>query len=248
MEIKNKQIIITGGASGLGKAMAIELCRRGALVSIMDRDKERLESVVKESGVAGFSVDITDPKAVENCLDEFAKANGAPDVVINNAGILHSEPLIRIGASGIELHSLDTWHRVVDINFNAVFYVSRCAINHMVRKRKKGLIINISSVAAQGNAGQSAYAASKAGVATLTSVWAKELGPLGIRVAALAPGYTETESTHAALSEAMLKEMVSRVPLKRLAKPEEIVMGIVSIIENDFFSGKVFEIDGGLVL
>lgn len=248
MDITKKQIIVTGGASGLGKAMAIELSRRGALVSIIDRDKERLESVVKESNCAGITLDITDPKAVENCLDEFAKANGAPDVVINNAGILHSEPLIRIGAGGIELHSLDTWHRVVDINLNAVFYVSRCAINHMVRKRKKGLVINISSVAAQGNAGQSAYAASKAGVATLTSVWAKELGPLGIRVAALAPGYTETESTHAALSDTMLKEMVSRVPLRRLAKPEEIVMGIVSIIENDFFSGKVLEIDGGLVL
>jgi 3-oxoacyl-[acyl-carrier protein] reductase len=181
-------------------------------------------------------------------MNEYEAANGTADVLINNAGILHSEPLLRIGASGVELHRLETWKKVMEINLDAVFYMTRLAASQMVRKRKKGLIINVSSVAAQGNAGQSAYASAKAAIRTLTNVWAKELGPMGIRVAAIAPGYTETESTHAALSEAMLKEMVSRVPLKRLAKTEEIVQGVVSIIENDFFSGKVFEIDGGLCL
>lgn len=248
MEICGKKIVITGGASGLGKEMAVELHRKGAVVTIIDRDKERLESVINQNGMAGIALDLTEPEMVEKFFGEYALANGAPDVLINNAGVLHSEPLLRIGAGGIELHSLETWHRVVEINLNAVFYASRCAVGHMVRKRTRGLIINISSVSAQGNAGQSAYAASKAAVATLTSVWAKELGPLGIRVAALAPGYVETESTHVALSETMLKEMISRVPLRRLAKPEEIVIGIISIIENDFFTGKVLQIDGGLVL
>ena len=109
-------------------------------------------------------------------------------------------------------------------------------------------VVTISSVSAGGNAGQSAYSAAKAGVNALTAVWAKELGPLGIRVVAVAPGFTETDSTKEAVSETTLREIVKKVPLRRLGRPEEIADGVLSVIRNDFFNGKVLELDGGLIV
>jgi 3-oxoacyl-[acyl-carrier protein] reductase len=118
----------------------------------------------------------------------------------------------------------------------------------MMTTRTKGVIVNISSVSAGGNPGQSAYAAAKAGVNALTAVWAKELGPLGIRVVAIAPGFTETDSTRAAMSETALQETIKRVPMRRLGKPEEIADGVLFAIKNDFCNGKVLALDGGLVI
>jgi 3-oxoacyl-[acyl-carrier protein] reductase len=129
-----------------------------------------------------------------------------------------------------------------------VFYVTGCVVQQMLATRTSGVVVNISSVAASGNAGQSAYSAAKAGVNALTSTWAKELGPMGIRFAAVAPGFTQTEAMQRGLSEAMLKETIRKVPLRRLGTPDEIAQGVIAVIENDFFNGKVFELDGGLVL
>ena len=118
----------------------------------------------------------------------------------------------------------------------------------MVVSRTKGVIVNISSISASGNAGQSAYSAAKAGVNALTKVWAKELGPMGIRVVAVAPGFCDTKSAHNALSESVLTQIVQDVPLRRLGRPEEIAAGVVAVIENGFIHGKVIQIDGGLVV
>ena len=133
-------------------------------------------------------------------------------------------------------------------DLSSVFYMSSCVVEKMVTTRTKGVIVNISSVSAGGNAGQSAYSAAKAGVNALTAVWAKELSPMGIRVVAVAPGFTETDSTKEAVSEAVLREVIKKVPLRRLGRPEEIADGVLSVIKNDFFNGKVFELDGGLIV
>src|SRR5260370_22314000 len=130
-------------------------------------------------------------------------------------------------------------------DLNAVLYMTSCIVENMVATRTRGIVVNISSVSAAGNAGQSAYSAAKAGVNALTATWAKELSMMGIRVVAIAPGFTETESTREALIEAVLNETVKRVPLRRLGKPDEIADGVIHLIENDFFNGKVFELDGG---
>jgi 3-oxoacyl-[acyl-carrier protein] reductase len=140
------------------------------------------------------------------------------------------------------------WNRVLAADLSSVFLMTLCVVEKMITARTKGVIVNISSVSAAGNAGQSAYSAAKAGVNALTAVWAKELSLMGIRVVAVAPGFTETESTRQALSEAVLRETVKKVPLKRLGRPEEIADGVLSVIKNDFFNGKVFELDGGLVI
>jgi 3-oxoacyl-[acyl-carrier protein] reductase len=140
------------------------------------------------------------------------------------------------------------WNKVLAADLSSVFYMTVCVVEKMITTRTRGVVVNISSVSSSGNAGQSAYSAAKAGVNALTAVWAKELGPMGIRVVALAPGFTDTDSTKDAVSEAALRETVKKVPLRRLGKPAEIADGVVSVIRNDFFNGKVFELDGGLIV
>jgi 3-oxoacyl-[acyl-carrier protein] reductase len=156
--------------------------------------------------------------------------------------------LVKIGAGGIEKHDIAMWNRVLSTDLSSVFYMTSCVVEKMITTRTKGVIVNISSVSAAGNAGQSAYSAAKAGVNALTATWAKELSVMGIRVVGIAPGFIETESTKEALSDATLQETVKKVPLRRLGKPEEIAQGVVSVIENDYFNGKVYELDGGLVI
>ena len=129
---------------------------------------------------------------------------------------------------------------------DSVFYVSANVAEKMILNRTKGVIINISSVAASGNAGQSAYSAAKSGVNSLTKTWAKELGLLGIRVAGVSPGFCETNSTKNVMGVEVLNEVKKEIPLRRLGKVEEIANGTIFAIKNDYFHGKVLEIDGGL--
>ena len=249
MNLSKKKAIISGGARGLGRATVQKLLEKDAQVAVFDVNEQGLAELKQEfPGVDGFVCDVSDYEQVATALADYHARYGAADVLINNAGILYSAPLIRISSSGIEKHDLAAWQKVLATNLNSVFYMTSCVVEKMIATRTRGVIINVSSVSAAGNAGQSAYSAAKAGVNALTATWAKELSLMGIRVAAIAPGYTDTESTKEALSEAMLQEIVKRVPLRRLGKPEEIANGIISLVENDFFNGKVFEMDGGLVI
>src|SRR5204862_2997 len=138
---------------------------------------------------------------------QYHTANKSADILINNAGILYSAPLVRISTAGIEKHDPAMWNKVLATNLSSVFYMTSCIVEKMISTRTKGVIVNISSVSASGNAGQSAYSAAKAGVNALTATWAKELSALGIRVVAVAPGFTETESTKEALNETALQEI-----------------------------------------
>lgn len=249
MELRGKKVIVTGGVRGLGRAMVDELVRREAAVTVFDLDGEGLDELGKTyGGVHCVVCDVSDYGRVEASTREYHEKFGAAEVLINNAGILHSAPLVRLSASGIEKHDVAAWNRVLAADLSSVFYMTACVVEKMVATRTRGVIVNISSVSASGNAGQSAYSAAKAGVNALTAVWAKELSLMGIRVVAVAPGFTETDSTKEALSEATLRETVKKVPLRRLGKPEEIADGVMAVIQNDFFNGKVLELDGGLIL
>lgn len=240
---------MTGGVSGLGRATVEKLMARGADVAVFDVDTQGLSDLAKHHpAVVCIECDVSDYQQVVEATDRYHQSAGAAHVLINNAGILHSEPLVKLTPSGLERHDTATWGRVLATDLCSVFYVTACVVQQMVATRTAGVVVNISSVAAGGNAGQSAYSAAKAGVNALTATWAKELGPIGIRVAAVAPGFTETESTKQAMTEGLLQETIKRVPLRRLGRPEEIAEGVIAVIENDFVSGKVFEVDGGLVL
>lgn len=247
MEVRGKKAIVTGGVRGLGRALVDRLVDAGATVTVFDLDAPGLERfAVTHSKVRTAVCDVSDPAAVEAATACFHEENGAADILVNNAGILYSEPLVRISGGGIERHDIAMWNKVIAADLSSVFYMTSHIVERMIATRTRGIVVNVSSVSAAGNAGQSAYSAAKAGVNALTATWAKELSLMGIRVAAVAPGFTETESTRQAVSEAVLQETVKRVPLRRLGKPEEIADGIMAVIRNDFFAGKVFEIDGGL--
>lgn len=248
MELRGKKVIVTGGVRGLGRAMVDRLVAKEAAVTVFDLDVAGLVELKKHHDVNCVECDVSDHERVIAATQRYHEEFGAVDVLINNAGILYSAPLVRIASTGIEKHDAEMWNKVLAADLSSVFYMTACVVEKMIGTRAKGVIVNISSVSAAGNAGQSAYSAAKAGVNALTGVWAKELGPMGIRVVAVAPGFTETESTKEALSEAVLRETIKRVPLRRLGRPEEIADGVLAVIQNDFFNGKVVELDGGLTL
>jgi 3-oxoacyl-[acyl-carrier protein] reductase len=229
--------------------MVDKLVSEGAAVTVLDINAREFDNLMQtHPAVHCVECDVTDYDQVLTATAGYYQRFGAPDIVINNAGILYSSPLLKISAGGIEKHDVAMWNKVLTTDLSSVFYVTVCFLEKMIASRTRGVIVNISSVASSGIPGASAYSAAKAGVNALTAAWAKELGPLGIRVIAVAPGFAETQSTHAATSVRALADTVSKVPLRRLAKPDEIAEGVLAAIENDFFNGKVFELDGGLVL
>ena len=249
MDLRDKRVIVTGGVQGLGRSMVEALVSCNAAITVFDLDVQGLEQLQNDHReVNCVECDVSDYDQVIKATGRYHEKFGAAEVLINNAGILYSAPLVRISSSGVERHDVAMWNKVLAADLSSVFYMTVCVVEQMIATRTNGVIVNISSVSATGNAGASAYSAAKAGVNALTASWAKELGPIGIRVVAVAPGFADTESTRTAVSETALQETIKKVPLRRLGKPEEIADGVVSVIRNDFFNGKVFELDGGLVI
>jgi 3-oxoacyl-[acyl-carrier protein] reductase len=249
VDLTGKNVIITGGTKGIGRAIAGAMLDEGANIAVFDIDTAGLDDFKNNHPDAyGYECDLTDPDQVEKSVDELYKEFGRIDVLVNNAGLLYNSPLIRFAPGGIQKHNYKMWDKVLRTNLSSVFYTTTNVAEKMILKRTKGVIANISSVCASGNRGQSAYSASKAGVNALTATWAKELGMMGIRVVGIAPGYTDTISTHDVMNEEALKEIKKDVPLRRLGTADEISAGVLAVIKNDFFNGKVFELDGGLIL
>lgn len=249
MNLKDKKAIVTGGAKGIGNSLVGKLINEGSMVGVFDIDAEGLKTLKKNNqNVYCVECDVTHVKQVEAAVDKFYQEFKKIDILVNNAGILYSAPLLSLTSRGIKKHNVKMWNKVLSTDLSSIFYMTVNVVEKMVLHRTKGVIVNISSVSASGNVGQSAYSAAKAGVNALTATWSKELSLWGIRVVAIAPGYTETESTHHAMNEEVLKDIIKKVPLKRLGKVAEIADGIISVIKNDFFNGKVFELDGGLIL
>lgn len=247
MDIKGKNVIITGGASGLGRATVLSLIERGAEVVVLDIDESAMRTLVSHESVSCVKCDITQPLQIEAAMHEIFKDGRKIHALINNAGILHSEPMLNLMAEQ-KRHQLDSWNQVLAINLTAPFVVSGYVIEHMAMNRVKGVIVNISSVSARGNPGQTAYSAAKSGLESMTRVWSKELGAYGIRAIAIAPGFIDTPSTHCAVPEKILEDIRSKVPLKRLGSETEITKLVVAALENDYLNGTVIALDGGLVL
>jgi 3-oxoacyl-[acyl-carrier protein] reductase len=146
------------------------------------------------------------------------------------------------------MHDYGDFQQVLKSNLDSVFIVTAAVVGHMVRRRTKGVIINVSSISASGNEGQVAYSAAKAGVNAMTVSWAKELGRWGIRCNAVSPGFIATESTRASLSESILNRVQANTPLRRLGDPHEVAQAVQALVENDFITGTVLSVNGGLVI
>lgn len=249
MDLHEKKVILTGGVRGLGRCTVDALIAKGAAVTVFDIDARGLADLGQQyHNVNCIECDVADYGQVVEATNQYHAELKSADVLINNAGILYSAPLIGISASGIEKHDHKMWDKVLATNLSSVFYMTACVVEKMISTRTKGVIVNISSISASGNAGQSAYSAAKAGVNALTATWAKELSVMGIRVVAIAPGFIDTESTNEMLNDAALQVIRKEVPMKRLGKPQEVARGVISVIENDYFNGKIYELDGGLVI
>lgn len=238
-------MLVTGAKGALGSTLVQKLLDAGA-EKILALDKVPVDAAER---VIPLTCDITNARATDALLKETL-ATHPVHALINNAGILHSAPLVQMLSRDEArfAHAADRWHQVIDANLSAIFYITQRVADHMARARTKGVIVNISSIAAHGTAGQSAYAASKAGVNALTQVWAKELGVMGIRCVAVAPGYMDTPSTHKAVSESQLQQIIERVPLKSLGSTENVAQAVLTAIENDYMNGNILEVDGGLRL
>ncbi len=253
MQLASKVVAVTGAGRGLGRAIATAFAAKGANIAALDinPDEARATCALCESAgvrAKAYAVDVAQEPAVTASLDAVVADLGRLDVMVNNAGITRDALLVKVkdGAVAGKM-SLEQWQAVIAVNLTGVFLCAREAAERMIRLGNGGLIINISSISREGNVGQTNYSATKAGVAAMTVVWAKELARYGIRSAAIAPGFCATDIL-AAMKPELVARVTSTVPLRRLGQPAEIAATAVYIAENDFLTGRVVEVDGGLRL
>jgi 3-oxoacyl-[acyl-carrier protein] reductase len=251
MQLAGRVAVLTGAGRGIGAAAAEGFVARGAKVALIDLSLEQMHERIREKGwpesqVRTYTCDVSAESAVVSTFARIAADFGALDILFNNAGITRDALLLKVeNGTVVRRMSLEQWQRVIDVNLTGVFLCGREAATHMAQLGKGGVIINVSSISRDGNVGQSNYSAAKAGVSAMTVTWAKELARYGIRAGCIAPGMTRTEMT--ALMKPEMLESVSRIiPLRRFAAVEEIVSAAIFIAENDYFTGRCIEVDGGL--
>ncbi len=245
--MKGKNAIITGGARGIGEAIARLFARMGANVIIWDvledQAKATAEKLAKEFNIKaeGYAVDVTSESSVEAATDAAAKEFGSLDILINNAGITRDGLLIRMKEAD--------WDAVLNINLKGTWVCTK-AVGKLMLKARKGAIVNIASVVGvMGNAGQANYSASKAGVIGLTKTSAKEFASRGVRVNAVAPGYIRTAMTDK-LTDEQRQRMQVLIPLGELGTPEDVADGVAFLASEaaKYVTGQVLNICGGMVM
>ena len=253
MDIRNKTIVVTGAGRGIGRAIARQFALGGADIALLDMntvDLAQTAELCRAEGVEArsYRVNVTDEDEVCGSMSQVASDFGRLDGLVNNAGIVRDGLLVKVkDGAVIGRMSTDQWNSVIAVNLTGVFLCAREAAVHMIERGNGGVIVNISSISRLGNAGQSNYSAAKAGVESMSVVWAKELARYGIRVGSIAPGFTHTDIL-AAMRPEVLEKLTAPVLLKRLGQPEEIALAVQFIFENDFFTGRCLEVDGGLRL
>jgi 3-oxoacyl-[acyl-carrier protein] reductase len=253
MDLKDKTIVITGAAQGLGQKMAELMARQGAKVALADLDGAKLEETARRCTNAGgeaksFVTNVTEEAAVEELFASVRSEFRSVDGLINNAGANRDALLVKMKDGKVQNKmSLADFKTVIDVDLVGVFLCGREAALHMIEGGRGGAIINISSISRAGNIGQTNYAAAKAGVAAMTVTWAKELARYKIRVAGIAPGFCDTRMV-AGIKPAIREAIISMIPLRRLGEPEEIASSALFILQSDYYTGRILEIDGGLRL
>ena len=251
MKLAKKTIAITGAGQGIGRALALAFSEAGSDLALIDLGQERLDEtaqLVRQHGVTArtYIANVADEAQVDSTADKVVADFGRFDGLINNAGILRDALLVKVkDGTVIGRMSLEQWRAVIDVNLSGVFLCGRAAAERMVNLGYGGVIVNISSISRHGNAGQSNYSAAKAGVVALTEVWSKELARYGIRTGSIAPGFVRTDIL-SSMKPDIREKMLAPVPLKRLGEPAEIAGAARFIFENDFFSGRCIDLDGGL--
>ena len=244
MRLKDKVAVITGAAQGIGLATALKFAAEGAIVVVCDLRAEGVQTAVAQlqtSGAQamGFALNVTDRDALDAMVASVKQRFGRIDVLVNNAGITKDARLVKMTAAQFDA--------VIDVNLRGVFHASQAVADTMLAQGSGVILIASSVVGIYGNFGQTNYAASKFGVIGFTKTWSRELGPKGVRVNAVAPGFIETPIL-GSIPEKVLDQMRAQVPLGRLGLPEEIanVYAFLASDEASYINGAVIEVSGGM--
>ncbi len=247
-DLKDKSVIVTGGTSGIGKAIAQRFAVKGARVTLFGSNLERgtsaLEEIKQSSGsdsVIFFQVDVSNMQEVQNAIQTVIEHFGEIDILINNAGIVRDNLLMKMPE--------DDWDRVLAVNLKSVYNTCKSIIRHLIKARK-GKIINISSVIGlTGNAGQVNYAASKSGMIGFTKSLAKELASRNVCVNCIAPGFIDTNMTEG-LTDKLRSQILNGIPLGRMGLPEEVAYTAEFLAgkQSNYITGQVIILDGGMTI
>lgn len=255
MNIQGMNILVTGGASGMGKHFVLALAQLGANVAFCDVNADGVAATEAEAKglpgkVVGFTANVADEAQVVDLVTKSAAALGPLNGLVNNAGIFRDGLLVKPDKESGEIKkmSLKSWQQVIDVDLTGPFLLTREFAAHVIQNKvASSVIVNISSIARHGNPGQSNYSAAKAGLIADTKLWAVELARYGIRTGAIAPGFIDTPILQGMRPE-VLEGMLKPVPLRRVGKPEEIFAALKFIVECDYFTGRCIDVDGGLTL
>jgi 3-oxoacyl-[acyl-carrier protein] reductase len=245
-DLSHKTAIVTGASQGIGKTIAIEMAKSGAIVFCLARNKEALDATIKkitENGgkATAFSCDISNNDDFKSIILNIVKENGSIDILVNNAGITKDNLLMRM--------SDDQWDDVLNINLKGSFTCTRSVIKYMMKK-KFGRIINITSIVGiTGNAGQANYAASKSGLIGLTKSIAKEVASRGITANCVAPGWIETSMTDQ-LSTEVKNKFLSQIPTGKIGQSKDIANTVIFLASNEagYITGQTITVDGGRII
>ena len=252
MKLNELKVIVTGGASGMGRCFALELARAGAQVVVADMDDDKMAETAAqgEGRVHTIKCNVADEASVVAMVEQAHGKMGGLNALVNNAGIFRDGLLVKQDkeTGAIKKMSLDQWNAVIAVDLTGPFLCTREFAAKMISTgTKQSCIVNISSVARHGNPGQSNYSAAKAGLVADTKLWAQELARYGVRVGAIAPGFVDTPILQGMRPD-VLEGMLKPVPLRRVGTPGEIFAAVKFIIDCDYFTGRCIDVDGGLTL
>ena len=245
--LDGKVALVTGGSRGIGRSICLALSKRGALVAINYRSNNEAaletQKAIEASGGKAVLVqfDVSDAETSKSAIDALAKEHGGLHVLVNNAGVAINGLLMRFKA--------DDWDKVLDINLKGAFNCAKAASRYLLKARKDGRIINISSVVGEtGNGGQVAYAAAKSGLLGLTKSLAKELAGRGVCVNAVTPGFIETDMTAEHLPEDQKEKLLETIPLGQIGQPQDVANAVAFLAgpEASYVTGHVLKVNGGL--
>ena len=246
MLLANEIALVTGASRGIGLAIAVELGRQGAMVvgtATSSNGAEIISNALKEKGIKsqGMVLNVTEPASIAELLETMQKNWGAPTILVNNAGITRDNLLLRMKD--------DDWDAIMDTNLKSVYRLSKACMRAMTKARK-GRIISIASVVgATGNAGQTNYAAAKAGVMGFTRALAREIGGRNVTVNAVAPGFIDTDMTRA-LTDEQKTQLLQQIPLGRLGQPEEVAAAVAFLASPQaaYITGTTIHVNGGMFM